>query len=171
MAAEQKIIAEYAVRYDVKAPKIALAPKEPQSFKTFAGGATVKGYLKAISPEVSAVITEDNQYAIPVKALTKKRDISIDGKLVEVSPAEAASLTKLPEGIQQKINAITESDMIGNVIKNAQRSSTALVVGAIAGIVFGLVFKKSVAISAAVGAITFGAIATQIKSPVKTTTV
>ena len=163
--AEKKIISLYEVRYDCQAPKIALAPKEPQSFKTLKGGTTVQGYVMEVQPGLSALVTEDNLYAVPLTALSKKRDISIDGKPVELSPEEAARLTELPKSIQDKIDAITQTDMINKVITNAQKSSTGLVVGAVLGIAFGLFFKKNVTISAIVGAVSIGFLATKVKLP------
>lgn len=163
--AEQKIISIYEVRYDTKAPKIALAPKEIQSFMLFKGGTTINGYPMELQPGLTAVITEDNQFALPITALTKKRDLSIDGKKVEMSPEEAAKLTTLPQSIQDKFDAITKTDLVNKVITTAQQSSTGIIVGAIGGIIFGLAFKKSVVISAIVGAIGVGFLASKITLP------
>lgn len=163
--ASKRVISEYELRKNFNAPRINLGPNEPMSYKGYAAGSKVRGFIYEntdaqipLPPDLQMIITEDKMYAIPMTAINHIKDVSIDGKAVPETAAEKAAkgdLT-LPEEIRNKLNAIKSSDIIGNVIRNSKQSSNGLLLGAVAGAVTAMIMGKSVVGFAALGAIAGG---------------
>ncbi len=155
------VISEYELRQSFPAPRINLKTHEPMSYKTFAAGSKVRGFVfentdpqVALAPDLQMIITEDRLYAIPMRVISHLKDVSINGKIVPETPAEAAAKKDitLPQEIRDKLNAIKSSDIIGNVIKNSKNASTGLILGAFAGAVVSIITGRTLVGCAVVGA-------------------
>lgn len=170
-------VSEYTLKGNFRAPAVNLQPGDRMTYKSYAAGAKVKGYVlenddpNVALTDVPIIITTDNT-AIPLNLITKIRDVEIDGKVVDIpapipvetaqSPQSGTSVLdggkKIPGRYQEELNKIKQKYVVANVVKKSGNSVNGMIVGAIAGLIFSAIFKKPGFISMMVGTVAGGVI-------------
>lgn len=145
----QKVINDYEFRQDFKAPRANLQEGEALTYMAYPAGAHVRGYLlesnigQPLPPDVQVIITEDEKYAIPAWAVNQ----------IDTAAAAEKKEMSLPREIQERLNAIKSSDIVGNVLKTSQGLTSGLGTGAVIGLLYAVVARKNVWLCATVSAV------------------
>ncbi len=164
-------VSEYTLKGDFRAPAVNLEPGARISYKSYAKGALVKGYImenddpNVALTDVPIIITTDNT-AIPLNLINKTRDVEIDGQAVDIpAPVTAETATtpqvdskksRIPGRYQDELNKIKQKYVVANVVKKSRNSVNGMIIGAIAGLVFSAIFKKPGFVSMLVGTVVGG---------------
>ncbi len=130
--------------------------------KVFKAGDIVKGYATTEASGIKLIVTVDNflipQSAIdmPVEALPTKAGSATAQSAGNINQGAAKAPLKLPKELQDKLNALTSTDITKNIVGAARSSMNGLLFGAGLGLLFAVFKAKPFLPSILIGAVSGG---------------
>lgn len=104
-------------------------------FKQFNASDSVSGYITNEATTNQDVVATDDGYLIPVTAINMPRMATAqatDAPQAQKTPAD------LPKELQDKLNAIKSTDIVGNIVKQSRTSVNGLMIGAGIGLLIAI---------------------------------
>jgi hypothetical protein len=159
-------LTEYTLSRNFRSPAIKPGQSTFEAYRQYTKGQKVNAYMpETTNIDVKFIVTSDG-YAIPESA------VDAPVKKVE-TPAPTSDQLKtpgsvtLPKELQEKLNAIKSTDIIGNIVKTSRSSVNGLMLGAVAGAIISLVWQKPFFASVILTAVAGGATGYVISKPKK----
>jgi hypothetical protein len=163
-------LTEYTLSRNFRSPAIKPGQSTFEAYRQYTKGQKVNGYMpETTNVDVKFIVTSDG-YAIPESAIDApvKKAEALDTNSISQTVKTPGSVT-LPKELQEKLNAIKSTDIIGNIVKTSRSSVNGLMLGAVVGAIISLVWQKPFFASVILTAVAGGATGYVISKPKKIT--